>query len=96
MSPDNNFASVDFGYSFGNEQSLEFGTQYNVLDSGTSIFIPSTFQDWYLNPPTEGYANRGYQGSTSLDASGIKPADPNTLPPVRTYDGPYTGGWGWF
>ena len=41
---------------------------------------PSRYQDWYLHPSPEGFANQyGYQGSTLLDIGGCQFVDPYAL-----------------
>ena len=86
----NDFAGVNFGYSFGDEQLPDFGTSYNDFDSEAPVAGPSRAQDWYLNPSTEGYSNQGYQESTLLNASGNQFVDLYSSQTAPTY-GDYTG-----
>ena len=82
----NNFSGMNLGYSFGNEEFPGFGAPSDVFESGDPIAGPSRSQDRYFNPPTEGYANQGYQESTLLGESGSQLVDPYTFQPVPTFN----------
>ena len=86
----NNFAGMNFGYTFGDEQLPDFGASSNVFDSDAPIIRSNRSQDWYLNPSTDGYSNRGYQESTLLGVSGGLFVDPYSSQTMSTY-GDYTG-----
>lgn len=70
MSSHNNFTGMGFDYLYAEDESY--------IDPDAPIAGPSRSQDWYLNPPPEGYAEQsGYEGSTLLDASGDQFVDPH-------------------
>jgi len=85
----NNIAGMNFGYYPDNDEFSNPETPYYpFLDSDAPIAGPSSSQDWYLNPSSEGYASQpGYQESTLLDASGDHFVDPYALHAEHVYDG---------